>query len=316
MIRIRDGAIDHAGNLREELHTYFGQIGNYPRFEPGRQNDAGEAIDVLVQQIKNLDGNYVLNEMRCCSSCMSPLNVSPASFKPGLIHNLTPKATVGEMVKSDTEYYDKDFIHICRLRREEILKELTSLDTGVYGFITRNAPNVSYNHGNSNEELYQALRNKYEALKKAQKKDRTITFRTIGTAAETIESMKIESAGDFLVISAARDPQNPIKTYPTEILTINEKDYVIRSAINHHGTRPTNGHYTASVFSNNRWYNVDDNDDITEMSGDEPWPHFSTFYFYEKMPENEPPTQQNDLVCSKTCICFIENIYNILSLLG
>ena len=68
-MRLRNGDIGHAEDLRNQLYTQFGQVGNYLRFERGRQNDAGEAVDVLVGQLKNLDGKYALLEKRQCSAC-------------------------------------------------------------------------------------------------------------------------------------------------------------------------------------------------------------------------------------------------------
>ena len=340
-MRLRNGDIGHAEDLRNQLYTQFGQVGNYLRFERGRQNDAGEAVDVLVGQLKNLDGKYALLEKRQCSACKNDLNVNPASSIPGHIHNLTPKESVGKMVKTSTEQLDADFVHICRVSRAKILKEIKSLDSGEYGDITKEKSAydpadstkklLKYVHQQydamrerkivfepirtsatrdeviaevkkldegphaSKETLYQVLRKKYEALREAQKKDNSITFRTIGIAAGVTESMEIDRAGDFLVISAARDPRNPIETYPTEVLTINEKDYVIRSTINHIGNDPQSGHYTASVYSNNKWYKIDD-DTITEMKGRKPWPKLSTFYFYEKMQENTSCSQKKDMV--------------------
>ena len=105
---------------------------------------------------------------------------------------------------------------------------------------------------------------------------------------EMISSEAQEDAGDFLLISPARDAQNPVEIYPSESLTIHDQNYVIRSSVNQKGPTPADCHYTTSVFSNNRWYTVNDYSIIKEMSGQEPWPKFSTFYLYEKMGENEP----------------------------
>ena len=213
-------------SLRENLSNFHGFIGNYPRFEKGRQNDAGEAVGTLLEYVKNADGNSWYLDKKSCSFCSDP--IGPQNPTKGLTHNLTPKATVKEMISSETQVLDPEYIHHCQ----------------------------------------DNLGNKAKAV-------------------PIIETRKIVDAGDFLVISSARDPRNPIETYPTEVLTINDKKYVIRSAINHHGATPKSGHYTASVFSNNRWYYVDDYEIIREMSGPTPYPKLSTFYFYEKMEENE-----------------------------
>ena len=102
------------------------------------------------------------------------------------------------------------------------------------------------------------------------------------------EETKLTEAKEFFVFTGEHGAgHEQVQTYPTEVLTINGQDYIIRGVINHHGVDRKSGHYTCSIFSQNRWFLVDDFH-ISEMKGSNPYPTSGLVYFYEKRGENEP----------------------------
>ena len=284
-IRVRDGDVHDAISIRNNLFAFYADsFGPELRFVAGEQECASEATERLLQHITKVDGNYVYrNEVKCSNPKCKNKDISGFNQPPGLIDALVPKGTVEEMINSKTEVLDPDYVHVCQVTEEEIRNELARLDNSEHSEISRGVP---YCPTASKENLYESLIAKYKALD-----ENGIKLQRIGTAIPTIQVAKIEEAGDYLVFTAVRDPQvKKVETYPTEVLTINGQRYVIRATVDLEGKSPKEGHYTASVFSNNRWYEVNDYRTIQLWSKKDPkrpWPKTSTIYFYEKMGANE-----------------------------
>ena len=298
MIRIRDGQVQDCVSLRDNLHAFYGDHFGNPddpayevRFKAGEQESACEAMEMLLQHIQTVDGNYRYpNQVKCSNPLCPDPNIHAGEQELGKLHTLVPKGTVEEMINTEEENLDVDYIHFCQVTPQQIRDEFERLDNSEHFIISRRFP---YSATDSHKESYQKLLAKYKALD-----DNGIDgIERIGQAIPTKQVNKIQDTRDFFAFACARNPLAPRETYPTEVLTIDGHQYVIRATVNHIGFGSLKtGHYTCCVFSNNRWYEVNDWRSIRELKGNnDRWPKHGTIYFYEKLGDNEPaPLPLND----------------------
>ena len=282
MIRIRDRQVEDCVSIRDNLHAFYkDHFGKTLRFAAGQQECASEALDRLLDHIQTVDGNYRYPNQVSCSNPLCPdPNIAAGDMDLGKLHTIFAKDRVEEMICTQYEHLDPTYVHSCQVTPQQIRDEFERLDNSEHFIIARRFP---YSATDSHEQSYQKLIAKYKALD-----DNGIQIQRIGNAIPTIQVNKIQDPQQFLIFAATRNPLDPKETYPTEVLTIDGQQYVIRSIVVHEGHDPRDGHYKSFVFSNNRWYEVNDFCRIKELQGEKPWPKLGTIYFYEKLGENEP----------------------------
>ena len=305
LIKVRDGIHADGENLRQFLRAIHGQFGIgevvEERFKEGEQNCSSVCAEILLDYLSNVNGHSEYVNQLTCRGCSNPLG--PTHPEVAIVRNLEPLDSVKAMISTSSEDIDGDFIHHCQVDERDVMLALAQIDEHAKR-LAKTRPQfqkvlnqtLETSTGKEKPEATKANLHSLFKLKRDTMVKLKVNVRQLGVAVARKEERKISKAGDFLVISVPRDPRRPRETEPTPELTINGQQYIIRSTINHQGPSPLKGHYTASVYCQNKWYLVDDDKPIRSYSGKNPWPKFSTMYFYERVGPVQPPTPTGNLV--------------------
>ena len=255
LIKVRNGEVHTTEHIRRDLERLHGvfdpTLTREARFREGQQNDASVCTDVLLNYIQNLNGySTFVNKIICSGTKISngekcEKTVGPATHLSGLLHSLAPEDSVKEMISKSNSDIEVDFVHKCQVTKDQIKLALAQIDEEAkmdsrYKKVlekTMKSATGDENAPKTKDNLYSLLRLKYATMEKLEGK-----VNRIGTAVARQEISRLENAGDFLIITAKRDPNNEIVTYPTPELTISGKKYVIRATVDHIGPTPEMGH--------------------------------------------------------------------------